>query len=317
MVHFSVQWKAQSIELDWSPTSTIGNLKEYIAEQTGVETTTQKLLYKGTLKNDDATLEEAKVKDGARIMLVGSSKDDLKQIRDIDEHAARRAKGQLMHDRIKHKPTRRSGGSEYDDQYTFHAIEVIPEFPEPEKARRLLERLRDDKGIRGIMNHYKWSVGVLSELTPFETSILGYNRNAGQLIAVRLRTDDLSGFRHYDSIRKVLLHELTHNVWSEHDENFRSLLRQLNKDVISMDWTAHGGRSLSNGKYYSSTPNGAETVENITASVPFQGTSHRLGGQSVTTGLDADARRELVLQAVMRRFDQEMKEMDEGCGSTK
>lgn len=62
------------------------------------------------------------------------------------------------------------------------------------------------------MKARKWSVGELIELTPFEASILGYNRNAGQLIALRLRTDDLSGFRHYDSIRKVLLHELTHNV---------------------------------------------------------------------------------------------------------
>jgi hypothetical protein len=62
------------------------------------------------------------------------------------------------------------------------------------------------------MKTRKWSVGELIELTPFEASILGYNRNAGQLIALRLRTDDLSGFRHYDSVRKVLLHELTHNV---------------------------------------------------------------------------------------------------------
>lgn len=62
------------------------------------------------------------------------------------------------------------------------------------------------------MKQRKWSVGELTELTPFERSILGYNRNAGELISIRLRTDDLSGFRHYDSIRKVLLHELTHNV---------------------------------------------------------------------------------------------------------
>jgi hypothetical protein len=62
------------------------------------------------------------------------------------------------------------------------------------------------------MDDRRWSVGELIELTPFEKTILGYNRNAGQLIALRLRTDDLSGFRSYDSIRKVLLHELTHNV---------------------------------------------------------------------------------------------------------
>lgn len=69
-----------------------------------------------------------------------------------------------------------------------------------------------DKGIVGIMKLHQWRVGSLIELSPAEKSILGYNRNKGQLIALRLRTDDLEGFRHYDAVRKVLLHELAHNV---------------------------------------------------------------------------------------------------------
>ena len=42
--------------------------------------------------------------------------------------------------------------------------------------------------------------------------ILGYNRNKGQEICLRLRTDDYAGFRKYLAIRKTLVHELTHNV---------------------------------------------------------------------------------------------------------
>lgn len=62
------------------------------------------------------------------------------------------------------------------------------------------------------MSHYKLSVGALTEVSPFERTILGFNLNAGELISLRLRTDVLDGFRHYKSIRKVLLHELAHNV---------------------------------------------------------------------------------------------------------
>lgn len=156
--------------------------------------------------------------------------------------------------------------------------------------------------VRAIMKERKWSVGELTELTPFETGILGYNRNAGQLIAVRLRTDDLSGFRHYDSVRKVLLHELTHNVWSEHDDNFHALLRQLNKDVVNLDWTAHGGHALaSGGSFYE-----PDEVDSQT----WQGGSQRLGGKSAV-----DAREARLRAAMARLTQQEEQEMDEGCSS--
>lgn len=99
-----------------------------------------------------------------------------------------------------------------DDKYTFGSIQVLPQFDQQDKARAVLERLKQDKGIIGIMKLHKWQVGSLIELSPAEKTILGYNRNKGELIALRLRTDDLEGFRHYDAVRKVLLHELVHNV---------------------------------------------------------------------------------------------------------
>ena len=41
--------------------------------------------------------------------------------------------------------------------------------------------------------------------------------------------DNLQGFRHYRIIIETLLHELVHMQCDEHDENFHSLNRQLNK----------------------------------------------------------------------------------------
>lgn len=116
-------------------------------------------------------------------------------------------------------------------KYTFHDIETLPGFADRQEAHKLLQRLARDVGISAILVKHQWSIGVLAEMSPAERHILGYNQNKGQRIALRLRTDDLRSFRPYDLLRKVLLHELVHMVWSEHDANFHQLHRQLNKEV--------------------------------------------------------------------------------------
>lgn len=86
------------------------------------------------------------------------------------------------------------------------------------------------------MEKHKWKVGLLSEMPPegkvgiSRSCVLGYNVNNGQEIALRLRTDDLKGFRKYKTIRDVLIHELAHMVWSDHDENFKNLNAQLSRE---------------------------------------------------------------------------------------
>ncbi len=39
------------------------------------------------------------------------------------------------------------------------------------------------------------------------------------------------GFRKYESIRLTLCHELTHNVWGDHDNNFKELCSQITREV--------------------------------------------------------------------------------------
>jgi hypothetical protein len=76
------------------------------------------------------------------------------------------------------------------------------------------------------MQKHEFSVEVLTELAPHEhPELLGLNVNAGQAIKLRLRTDRYDGFRLYAEVRRVLCHELTHNVWGDHDNNVRVLLR--------------------------------------------------------------------------------------------
>lgn len=70
------------------------------------------------------------------------------------------------------------------------------------------------------LQKHQFSVGILTELAPHEQPhLLGLNVNHGQSIKLRIRTDDYNGFRLYSDVRRVLCHELSHNVWGEHDEN--------------------------------------------------------------------------------------------------
>ena len=60
---------------------------------------------------------------------------------------------------------------------------------------------------------------------------LGLNKNKGQEILLRIRTDDLRGFRKALTIRKVLYHELAHNVHSAHAGHFHALMAQIEREV--------------------------------------------------------------------------------------
>lgn len=93
------------------------------------------------------------------------------------------------------------------------------------------------------MKEHKFSVGTLTELAPHEQPhLLGLNTNAGEVISLRIRTDAYDGFRLYNDIRRVLCHELTHNVWGDHDDNVRSNFYSL-KIVLMITLSSHNSSS--------------------------------------------------------------------------
>lgn len=55
--------------------------------------------------------------------------------------------------------------------------------------------------MHDILSNHFYPVAHLSSFHP-------YLQNHGEEISLRLRTDDLKGFRKYESIKKTLLHEL-------------------------------------------------------------------------------------------------------------
>ncbi|EEP78777.1 conserved hypothetical protein [Uncinocarpus reesii 1704] len=140
-------------------------------------------------------------------------------------------------------------------QYTFHRLLPLPYLPNPDRSLAYLARLRDDPGIRSAMAKHRFSVPLLTEMNPIEhttlsSRTLGLNRNKGEAIELRLRTDAYDGYRDYRTIRKTLCHELAHCVHSEHDRDFWNLTAQIEKEVESADYWGKGGKRLTEEEFY-------------------------------------------------------------------
>jgi hypothetical protein len=164
-----------------------------------------------------------------------------------------------------------------EEQYVFHGIDILPQFLHRRNdATALLQRIRNDEGIKHVMKLHKFTVGRLIELSPAEESILGYNRNKGELIALRLRTSDLEGFRPYDMVLKVCLHELTHNVHSDHNNDFHTLCSQLNKEYHAFWEQRRGGEHRLNDAI-ARTAHYDEAEEDLTDTHGYQGGTFILG----------------------------------------
>jgi hypothetical protein len=148
--------------------------------------------------------------------------------------------------------------SEQDTDYRFSRFEVLYRRvnPTPFEAEKLLNKLATDPGIIEIMKSRRFTVGTLCELDPEDADdeqaakgeadkcLLGWNRNFGERIALRLRTDDFQSFRKYDSVLNTLLHELAHNVHGPHDDKFWALFNELKSEYSKVHAGRKGARML-------------------------------------------------------------------------
>lgn len=155
-----------------------------------------------------------------------------------------------------------SSSSSAQSPYRFHRTQAIPSTeprfamgatPGPAEATALLRTLASDSNILSLMERRKWSVGLLAEMPPqglvgvSSSCLMGLNRNRGQSIHLRLRTDDWLGLRPYEKVVEVLLHELTHNVHDDHDDDFKALNSELAKEYRANLDVYRNARSTSNG----------------------------------------------------------------------
>ena len=128
-------------------------------------------------------------------------------------------------------------------------MEAIAGLPGQKRAEEILNGLACDRGFLKAMGMKKWRVGKLKEMLPDgkvgvdAVCVLGYNVNRGAEIHLRIRTDDMQGFRGMHLIRRVLAHELAHNEVSEHDNRFKEVMRWVERVAERENWR-RGGESV-------------------------------------------------------------------------
>ena len=198
--------------------------------------------------------------------------------------------------------------------YTFQTILPLSYLPGPARSQKFLERLRDDPGIKASMRKHKFSVGVLTEMNPaehttHESRTLGLNRNRGEVIELRLRTDAYDGYRDYKIIRDTLCHELAHNVYGDHDRNFWELCKSIEKEVREADWK-HGGQAISNEVFYD--PEEREGSGGHVDGGGWSGGEFVLGGNGEKQGAPSQM---LNRRAAMAKAAEERMKRQRGAGS--
>jgi len=334
-----VSWRGQKIEVPLRRGTTVGSLKSKLAklidESLHMTAGDVKIFHKGKPLSGDKTdlydvfvTREGKCIKTVRLMAIGASDAEIKardralqegirtapRIRDdiTDSGKADLEKRREAGRKVLAKAAARAKAAEGSHEYGFGSIETLPGLTEEAKAREILSSLANDPGILACMAKHKWNVSCLAEMYPKgnvgqdEVCVMGLNHNKGQKILLRLRTDDLKGFRKVLSVRKVLFHELAHNVHSEHDGDFYLLMRQIEKDCNEMDWTQGSGSTVGDALSH-------EEDEGFrTTHVSFDGGSFRLGGDTERLAQTTTAR-DLAARAAMLRSTAKRDEMQMKC----
>ncbi|KAI1428751.1 WLM domain-containing protein [Xylaria sp. FL1777] len=261
MVPIALVHHGDTHTFDMQPGATVTDLVDAIQDTLHIPVDNQKLMVAklGMLK---APFGDRPVTDlqNKKITLLGTSSAEIASLKAASEKAAAReahlasARQNTPKAFSRRDPLR----AQEESQYTFMALRPLPNLPRPERSLAFLERLKNDPGIRTAMRAHKFSVGLLTEMDPLSytesshegtTRILGLNRNHGEVIELRLRTDAYDGYRDYKVIRATLCHELAHNVHGPHDRNFWDLCHQIEREVAKADWKS-GGHSVGDSEFY-------------------------------------------------------------------
>lgn len=326
-------------DLDLPSESSIDELRYKIAELTSVPPENQKLLPKpargvslgnGSTSDRDEnslrSLQQAGLSDGTSIMVLGATKQQVNQVQEEEREASRWKQPRNFHPSLLKGTRPRSTGtaSSKSVRQPFVSLaahrSLAPSHALYPKVIAYLERLANDEGVIHVCRLHDYSVGQLTELLPWENpELLGLNENRGQIIRLRIRTDDAEGFREYKSVRQVLMHELAHNDIGGHPVEFKKLNSKLNAELAAFERNvAEGTHTLHDGDMYvPAAPGQASQTSN------GAGGSYVLGSGSGTAGIEdlstrphsSEDRRQAVLQATLRRLAKAEAEIEAACGS--
>ncbi|KAJ8905984.1 hypothetical protein NDN08_002485 [Rhodosorus marinus] len=235
--------------------SLLSEVREGIERATGVIGRLQKIIWRGrVLEGDERSVLELGIPvGGAKLFLVGSKEEEVQTVESLKEDPTVRPLdgGRPRRRRFEAKPTK---SVQQPSKYGFLRTETLSGLHDEPQAKALLERLASDGGVMAVMQKHRWTVGALKEMYPKgkvgvdPVCVLGLNVNKGAVIQIRLRTDDLRGFRTYYKLLEVMFHELSHNVHSDHDREFYDLMNQLQREAKELDWVQSTGRTIATGR---------------------------------------------------------------------
>ncbi len=151
--------------------------------------------------------------------------------------------------------------------------------------------------------------------TTHDSRTLGLNRNKGESIELRLRTDAYDGYRDYKTIRDTLCHELAHCIHGDHDRKFWDLCKEIEKEVRKHDWKS-GGRAVSDEIFYD--PRGSEGAGEHVDGGGWTGGEYVLGGAggSERAAGQTMGRREAMAKAAEERMRRQREGGGGGSGAS-
>ena len=122
-------------------------------------------------------------------------------------------------------------------------------------------------------------VKSLVEFYPSNPRLLGLNVNRGQVVKIRLRSaNNSSEFLPYVDVLGTLIHELTHNLVSNHSSKFYKVMDELYDEVENDEDKSFGGDTS-----------------------PFQGAGNRLGSRYSAKSSEKSLRTMAAEAALMRQ----------------
>ena len=81
-LNFKMVWNKQNYEVNKLGTlNSVGHMRKHIEELTGIPCKMQKIMYKGLVKDDNATLSDVKINNNAKVMVVGSTPKDIEKVK--------------------------------------------------------------------------------------------------------------------------------------------------------------------------------------------------------------------------------------------
>lgn len=316
-ITLTISHRQSTCELSFPPDATVVQLFEELEETLEIPIANQKILVpkgpllKAPFKNPDMALTKLQ---GKTLKLMGSASSEVQAVQNMCERIAQRAAARQA-ERAKARPRRRQAVSAEDAKYTFLNVKPLQNLPRPERSMALLMRLKADPGIKATMKKRKYTVALLTEMEPLQhteashegtSRTLGLNRNKGEVIELRLRTDAYDGYRDYKTIRKTLCHELAHNVHSDHDRHFWDLCHTIEREVDAADWKTGGHTTGETSRYVVSGQE--QYVDDEADGGGWTGGEFTLGGDrgGVATGTGSGitaglSRREVLAQAALER----------------